>query len=166
MLIVSVKHAQLLLSMRGVVEGVDVEREVSGRRVEGLDEQIHQHVTQPPEVWDRDGVLEPRERRLTGEVGIVGKSVGDELEDRIRSQRIVIVLILVIGEDAVDPLPDHAQQRLPREGRIAAIVESGRELFGESDVLVDLSHGQEAGIAGEWCGRDLDFDGSRRQKIV
>ena len=48
---------------------------------------------------------------------------------------------------------------------VAAIVESGRELFGESDVLVDLSHGQEAGIAGEWCGRDLDFDGSRRQKI-
>ena len=68
--IVSVEHDQLLLPVRGVVEGVDVEREVAGRLVEGLDEQIHQDVAQPPQVGDRDGVLEPREGRLTGEVGV------------------------------------------------------------------------------------------------
>ena len=69
--------------MRRVVEGIEVEREVVGRRVERLDEQIDQHVAQPPEVGDRDGVLEPRQRGLAGEVGIVGESVGDELEDGV-----------------------------------------------------------------------------------
>ena len=92
------------------------------------------HVAQPPQVGDRDGVLEPREGRLAGEVGAVGEPVGDELEDGVGSEGVVVVLVLVIGEDAVDPLPDHAQERLPGERRVAAVVEGGGELFGESEV--------------------------------
>ena len=46
LLVVSVEHDQLLLSVRRVVKGVDVEREVSRRRIEGLDEQIHKDVAQ------------------------------------------------------------------------------------------------------------------------
>ena len=84
---------------------------------------------------------------MAGEVVIVGKSIGDELEDGIRSQRIMIVLILVISEDAVDSLPDHAQKRLPGEVGVSSIVESSGELLGESDSLVELPHRQEAGIA-------------------
>jgi hypothetical protein len=53
----------------------------------------------------------------------------------------VIVLVLVIGEDVVGPLPDHAHERLTREGRVAAVVEGGRALFGEPEVLVELSDG-------------------------
>ena len=44
-------------------------------------------------------------------------------ESIILAAREVIVLILVIGENAVDPLPDHAQHRLSSEGRITAVVE-------------------------------------------
>jgi hypothetical protein len=85
LLVIAVEHDQLLLAVRRVVEGVDVEREVPRRRVEGLEEQVDQDVAEPPEVGDRDGVLEPREGRLAGEVGPVGEPVGDELEDGIRS---------------------------------------------------------------------------------
>jgi hypothetical protein len=57
--------------MRGIVEGVDIQREMARRLVERLDEQVDQHVAQPLQVGDRDGVLEPREGRLAGEVGFV-----------------------------------------------------------------------------------------------
>ena len=103
----------------------------------------------PPQVGDRDGVLEPREGRLTGEVGIVGEAVGDELEDGVGPQGVVVVLVLVIGEDAVDPLPDHAQERLLGERRIASVVEGGGELFGEPDLLIELPDREEPGVAGQ-----------------
>ncbi len=60
----------------------------------------------------------------------------------------MIVLVLVIGEDAVDPLADHAQHGLARERRIAAVVEGVGELLGESDSVVELPHREEPGIAG------------------
>ena len=77
----------------------------------------------------------------------------------------MVVLVLVIGEDAIDPLPDHAQERLRGESRVAAVVEGGRELFGEPEDLVELSDRQESGIAGEGIVGDLDLDGPRGQKI-
>ena len=86
-----------------------------GGCIERLDELIDQNVSQPPQVGDRDGVLEPRQSGLTGQIGIIGQAVGDHLEDGIGSQSIVVVLVLVVGEDAVDPLPHHAQQGLLRK---------------------------------------------------
>ena len=71
----------------------------------------------------------------------------------------MVVLVLVIGEDAVDPLADHAQERLPGERGIAWVVECGGELLGEPDLLVELPDRDEPGVAGEGCGRDLDLDG-------
>src|SRR5512135_247012 len=59
LIIVSMEHDQLLAAMRGVVEGVEVEREMPRWPVERLDEEVDQHVPQPVQVGDRDGVLEP-----------------------------------------------------------------------------------------------------------
>ena len=165
LIIVSMKHDQLLLAMRGVVEGVDVEREMAWRLIERLDEQVDQHVAQPPQVGDRDSVLEPRERRLAGEVGVVGQAVGDELEDGVRPQRVVVVLILVVGQDAVDPLPNHGQQRVLDEGGIPPVLEGGGELLGEPDPLVELADRQQPGVTRERGGRKLDLDRPRGEEI-
>jgi hypothetical protein len=40
-------------------------------------------------------------------------------------------------------------------------VEGGGDLLGESDPLVELAYGEESGIAGQRCVRDLDLDGPR-----
>ncbi|ODU00265.1 MAG: hypothetical protein ABS79_03655 [Planctomycetes bacterium SCN 63-9] len=86
------EERQLLLAVRRVVEGVEVEREVPRRLVGRGEELIDQGITRSPEIGDRDGVLEPRERGLAGEVGFVGSPAGDELEDRIGPERVMIVL--------------------------------------------------------------------------
>ncbi len=69
--------------MGGVVEGVDVEGEMMGRRRGRLDEKVDWEVARPPEVGDRDGVLELIEGRLTGEVPLVLKPSGQEFEDGV-----------------------------------------------------------------------------------
>jgi len=53
---------------------------------------------------------------------------------------------------------------LGEEG-IAAVVESGSDLFGESGPLVEEADGQEASITGEGSGRDFDFHGSGGEEI-
>jgi hypothetical protein len=83
------EHDQLLIAMCWVVEGIKVERQVPGWSVERLDEQAHQHTPQPPQVGDRHRVLESRQRGLTGEIGIVGEAVVDQLEDGVRSLGMV-----------------------------------------------------------------------------
>ena len=134
-------------------------------RVEGLEEQVHEHIPEPPQVGDGDGVLEAREGGLAGQIAVFRESVGEELEDGIRTQGVVVVLVLVVGEDAVDALADHAEQGLLGERRVAYVVECGGELLGEADLRVVLPDRDEPGVAGQGCGRDLDLDGPRREEI-
>ncbi len=159
------EHDQLLLAMGGIVEGVDVQREMARRLVKRLDEQVDQHVAEPPQVGDRDGVLEPREGWLAGEVGVIGQAVGNELENGVRPQRVVVVLILVVGQDAIDSLPHHGQLRVLDEGGIATVLESGGKLLGEPDLLVELANRQQSGIRRQRGGRKLDIDWPRGVEI-
>ena len=59
LLVEAVKEDQLLPAMRGIVEGIQVERDAGGRRGEGVQKLIAQRVPQTPEVGDRDGVAPP-----------------------------------------------------------------------------------------------------------
>jgi hypothetical protein len=49
---------KLLLAVRGVVERVNVQRDVIWNFIKGLDEQIHQNIARPPKIGNRHGVLE------------------------------------------------------------------------------------------------------------
>ena len=60
----------------------------------------------------RGQVLEAAERRLAGQCLILGQSIGDQLEDRIVTQRVVIIAVFVAGENAEQPLTQHQQQRV------------------------------------------------------
>ena len=59
-----------------------------------------------------DGVLEPRERGLAGQIVVLDRAVADQLEDRIAPQHVVVVLVGVVGQDAVDPRAGHLQERM------------------------------------------------------
>jgi hypothetical protein len=38
---------------------------------------------------------------------IIGRATGDHFEDGVATQKFDVILILVISEDAVNPLADH-----------------------------------------------------------
>src|SRR6266545_4477325 len=121
-------------------------RQVARRCGEGGDELVEEDITQPLEGLDGDGVLEAREGGLTRQVRVIRGAVGDELEDGIAAQGVVVVLVLVAGEDAVDAAANHLQEGVFGE---VGVVEGVGEGPGEPDALIRLADGEQAGVAGE-----------------
>ena len=73
-------EGQLLVPEGGVIHGVQVERQVTRRALEGGEELVEEDLTQPLEGLDADGVLEAGQRRLAGQVGGVGALSGTSLK--------------------------------------------------------------------------------------
>ena len=159
------EERQLLLPVGGVVERIDVQRQSCRRPVERRDELIDQEILQPEEGSDIDGVLETRQRGLTGQLGIVHRAVAEKLEDRIAAQHVVIVLIGVAGQNSIDAHARHLQERVIDVAGGAAITECFGELPRQPDVIIELTKGQQPSIAGNLRRRWLDHHGLGCEKI-
>ena len=158
------KEDQLLPAVRGVVEGIHVERDPRRWRGEGVQKLVAQRVPQSPEIGDRDGVLKPRQRRLAGQVDVARQTIAHQLERRVTAERVVIVLVLVVGDDAIHPLPDHRQIGVQNSAP-ARILQRGGKPLGQSNRLIKLPDRQQPRIARQLSLRDLHFDRLPRQKI-
>src|SRR5262249_2563861 len=130
----------------------------------GGDELVEEDVAQALEGLDGDGVLEAGQRRLAGQVVLVGGAVGDELEDGVGAEGVVIVLVLVAGEDAVDAGADHLPVGVLGEVGVAGVVQGVGEGAGETDTFVELADGEQPGVAGELARRRLD-DERRAEEV-
>jgi hypothetical protein len=94
----------LLLTMRRVVEAVQVEGQSRGRRLERVEELVNEQFPQTEQRGDNDGILEPRERRLgrgPGSRRIVRHAVAYQLKNGIVAERVVIVLVFVASDEAI-----------------------------------------------------------------
>jgi hypothetical protein len=161
---VAVPEGQLLVAVRRVVHGVEVEGQVAGRAVEGGDELVEENIAQPLQGRDRDGVLEAGQGRLAGQVAVLGGVVGDELEDGVGAQGVVVVLVRVAGQDAVDAGPDHLHEGVLGEAGVAGVVQGVGEGPGEPDALIEPADREQPGVAGQLARRRLD-DQRRAEKV-
>src|SRR5262249_13509314 len=85
-------------------------------------------------------------------------AVGDELEDGVGAEGVVVVLVRVAGEDAVGPGANHLQEGVIDQVGVAGVVQGVGEGPGKSDALVELADGEQPGITGELTGRGFDDD--------
>jgi hypothetical protein len=113
-------------------------------------------VAQPLEGRDGDGVLEAGQGGPAGQGVVLGGAVGDELEDGVVAQGVVVVLVLIARQDTVDAGADHLQEGVLGQARVAGVVEGLGEGPGEPDALVELADGEQPGVAGELARRRLD----------
>jgi hypothetical protein len=104
---------------------------------------------------DADGILEAGQRRLAGQLGVLWGAVGEELEDGVGTEGIVVVLVLVAGEDAVDPAADHLPEGMLRKVGVAGVVSRVGEGPGEPDALVELGMGSSPVSLESWPGDGL-----------
>ena len=79
---------------------------------------------------------------------IIGQAIGDHFEYGVATQKFVVILIFVIGEDAVNPLADHGKEAVCSEVGISPVVKHFGDLTGEADLIVELPDGDQAAIAG------------------
>ena len=109
---VSVEKRQLLMAVSRIVRGVQIQRDRGGQPAAVLvlqppDAAVDQKVDQPLQHRGSRQVLKTAERRLAGQRLALRMAVGDQLEDRILPQRVVIIAVLVAGQTAKESLPQH-----------------------------------------------------------
>ncbi len=107
----SVEDAELLLAMRGIVGGIDIQQDLAAlanRLATEANELIEQGVVQPHQVAGRRSILPTAERGLRAERGSQFL-IGDDLQSGIMTQAVGIVGIFVASDDLVDALPQQGQ---------------------------------------------------------
>ena len=129
------------MAVTRIVRGVQLESDSAGRCIERTDEVVEKEVVKPPQRRDVNGVLEPREGGLAGQVIVVGRSAADPLEDRVAAERVVIVAIFVAGQDAEDPLANPFVHVVTGQIRVSGIVQTRDESFGQADLVIELLDG-------------------------
>src|SRR5271166_2772460 len=102
---VSVKERELLMAMGRIVRGVQIERDRGGQRaavfeLQSLDAGGDGEVDQLLQNRRRGQVLKPAERGLAGQRLVLRQAARDQLENRIITQGVVIVAVLVAGQNA------------------------------------------------------------------
>jgi hypothetical protein len=165
LLVVAVEEDQLLTAVRGVIHGIEVEEQVARRRGERGEELVDQGVAQAFQRGDVDGVLKARQGGLAGQVGVGGQAAGNEFEDGFGAQGVVVVLIFVAGEDAVEAGTEHFEDGVLDEPGVAGVVEGGSKVPGEAELFVELADREQPGIAAETGIAGLDDDGAVGEKI-
>jgi hypothetical protein len=78
------------------------------------------------------------------------------LEDRVVAECVVVVLVLVAGQDAVDARPDHLQEGVLGQVGVTGVIQGLGKGPGQADALVKLADGEQSGVAGELARRRLD----------
>ena len=163
LIVVTVEECQLLLAMSWIVVRVDVKGEACRWRIERGDELVDEHVLQTPQHGNGDCVLKARQRRLAGQIIRVRRPTGNQLEHRIAAEHVVVVLILVVGEDPEYPRTQHLVESMLNPRGVAAILQSVAHCFGKADHLVELPDRQQAGVTGQLSLHRFDDDGFLRE---
>jgi hypothetical protein len=101
----SIEEAQLLLSVGGIVSGIDIEQDfaallnlLSAEAYEG----VEPAVVRADDLAGRGRVF-PATESLLGTQGLTQGLIGEQLEGRIMAETIGIIGILVAGHNLVDP---------------------------------------------------------------
>ena len=154
------EEAALLAAVDLDVGAVDVEDEARGRRAgPGLGEEDGEQVLErlgvvaDPVVAARlplGGVLDPVERALAGQCGAVPAGAldlaGDEPQDGIVAQLVVVVQILVAQGEADDALGDEG---VFGEARIPVVGEAGGDALEQARGSSDPAEQERRGIRGD-----------------
>jgi len=110
----AVVEAELLLPVRGIRRGIQVEHDLAAcAHLLGteLDEPLQQQAVPAHPVAAGEGVFPAAERGLGGQ-RLAHRAVRDELEGGVVTQTVGVVGVFVAGHDLIEPLPQQARQRV------------------------------------------------------
>ena len=154
------EEAAFLVAVQRIIRGVEVERDLLGRCLMRVEEEVDEQLLDRRSVVAdlvvarrRQGrVLEPVERALAGERSAV-LAPGLELacqrrQHRIVAQLIVIDQVFVPERDAEHPLRHHGRNRMLDPGLGTTVIEAGGEPLHQTDRPIGRAEQQRAGVRG------------------
>jgi len=153
-----VEQGHLLMAMSDVFGVVDVQKDRNRRRSVRLDKRLDQDVRDTVKISPRNGVLQPRERRLAGQRLVVGKSLTGHLQGRVLPQRVRVIRVLVAASDLEDPLLEHVQKRMLGIAGMTAIVKNLGHTLEQPHAAFDLPKEKHSRVGRDLAAVEVDFD--------
>ena len=158
----SVEDAELLLAMRGIVGGVDIEQDLAtlaNRLATKANELIEQGVVQAHQVTGGRSILPTAERGLRAERGSQ-PLIGDDLQSGIMAQAVGIVGVFVARDDLVDALPQQRQRVMAHPFLLSRITEELDQVAGQMMAFVKSAQRQQTGITGNLASGKITVNGT------
>jgi hypothetical protein len=147
----SIEEAQLLLSVGGIVGGIDIEQDFAALPnllSAEADEGIEAAIVSADELTGRGRVFPATKSGLRTQ-RLAQRLIGEQLEDRIMAETIGIIGVFVAGHDLVQPLPQQRQAAVPNAAALPGIAEVLSQFLRQSMALIEGTQGQKSGIAGD-----------------
>ena len=158
----AVEDAELLLAMRGIVGGVDIQQDLAALAdllSTEANELIEQGVVQAHQVAGRRCILPAAERGLGAE-RFSQLLIGDDLQSGIMTQTVGIVGVFVAGDDLIDALPQQRQRVMAHPFIISRVAEQCGPIAGQMMPLVESAQRQQAGVAGDLAAGKITLNGT------
>src|SRR5690349_10866030 len=147
----AIEEAQLLLSVGGIVGGIDIEQDFAALPnllSAEADEGIEAAIVSADELTGRGRVFPATKSGLRTQ-RLAQRLIGEQLEDRIMAETIGIIGVFVAGHDLVQPLPQQRQAAVPNAAALPGIAEVLSQFLRQSMALIEGTQGQKSGIAGD-----------------
>jgi len=141
LLVKAMEQDQLLLAVTRIIRRVEIQGDPSRRFGERTNELVNKEVMQPPEGGNIDGILETRERRLTGQVIVLWLSPSGDLENGVAPEGVVVVAVFVASQDAEDTLANHLGKGVLGLIRVPWVLQAINETLGKADLAIELPQG-------------------------
>jgi len=149
-IVVGIPQRQLLAAVHSILGVVDVEQDAAGHLVEAVAEQIDHRRHHALERGRAGQIFEPGDRRLRAQILAALRQPPDRhLERGIGFERVAVVAIGITRCDQQGAEADHLGKFMPHSVRVARIVETGGQPFGDLQPLFDGRQQQDTGIRSE-----------------
>ena len=164
--IVAMKRGELLLAMRLIVGGVEVQDDPAGL-VSGVagHELVDEDCGHAPQAGAAAAVLKAAQRRLRSQVPIaLGPPPQRGFEGQVRAQIVGIVAVLVAASELIDALAEQGDQLMPNLALVARVVEASGQGHSQTQPLIGFANQQDAAIAGNVTAIETATNGLAMQE--
>jgi hypothetical protein len=137
----AIEEAQLLLSVGGIVGGIDIEQDFAALPnllAAQANESIEPAIVSANQFAGRGRVFPATQSGLRTQ-RLAQRMIGEQLEGGIMAETISIIGILVAGHDLVHPLPQQRQAGVPNPAALSGIAEMLSEFPRESMALIECA---------------------------
>ena len=159
LVVVAVEEAADLVTVDGIVGGVEVQDQFLGGRVVGGDEGLHDNLGHRDERGALGAVLQAAQGGGAGQGQIVfDAAFGDQLHKGIVAEGLLVVEVFVAQGQGVDALPEEGALLVDDEEGVPGVGDDAVEGGGESEASVGLAEEQSPGVAGEGAAGEVGLD--------
>ncbi|EXL04978.1 hypothetical protein BG36_09635 [Aquamicrobium defluvii] len=144
--VMGIEQAELLAAVHGVKGVVDVEHDPLRHLPEGGAVKVDHRPPHRHQLPHAGQVLQPAHRRLRRQIPTRRQCILGHLEDRIATQPLGVVAILVAGSDHLHAKTDHVRQAVDDMVRAARIVNAPRQTLGHTQTLFHFGQSQNATV--------------------